>query len=52
MCDYVTWGKAGCHLINGLTVWQETHLQKAKEKDKNITQEELLISKWPFLSVV
>ena len=26
--DYVTRGQAGCHLINGLSIWQEARLQK------------------------
>ena len=30
--DYVIWGEARCHLIKGPTIWQETHLQKAKDK--------------------
>ena len=52
VCDYVTWGQAGCHLINGLTIWQEAHLQKTTDESKHTTQEELLLSKGPFLSLI
>ena len=50
--DYVTQGQAGCHLINGLSIWQEARLQKTMDESKHTTQEELLLSKGPFLSLV